>query len=70
MPVTTVKKEGNVTTEIMDLTGGLGGNINAEEIMAKMGGGGGSYTETRADGTTVTYELDVEEFEVRENALL
>ena len=39
--------------------------LSPEEIMAKMGGGAGSYTEVRPDGTKVTYELDVEEFEVK-----
>lgn len=52
-----------MTTEITDMTGGLGGSMSADELMAKMGGKAGTFTETRADGTVVTYEMDVEEFE-------
>ena len=56
-------KEGNVTTELFDLSDGAAGDLDPEAILAKMGGGAGSYTETRPDGTKVTYEVDVEEFE-------
>ena len=38
---TKVIKEGNVTTEITDMTGGVGGSLSADELMAKMGGQGG-----------------------------
>ena len=63
---TTVKKSGNVTTEIMDLSDGLiEGSMDADALMAKMGGQAGTFTETLPDGTVVTYEMDVEEFEVR-----
>ena len=37
---TKVIKEGNVTTEITDMTGGVGGSLTADELMAKMGGQG------------------------------
>ena len=37
---TKVIKEGNVTTEITDMTGGVGGSLSADELMAKMGGQG------------------------------
>ena len=53
--------EGDVTTEITDLSGGAAGDLDTEAIMAKMGGKAGTYTEVRPDGTTVTYEIDVEE---------
>jgi len=62
--------EGDVTTEIEDLSGGLAGKLNTDELLAKAGSAGGTWTETRPDGTTVTYEVDVEEeeeeFEVME----
>ena len=54
-----------MTTEILDLGGMDAGDVDAEAILAKMGGQAGSYTETLPDGTTVTYEVDMEEFEVR-----
>ncbi len=60
---TRVVKEGNVTTEITDMTGGLGGTMDADALMAKMGGKAGTFTETKPDGTVVTYEMEVEEFE-------
>lgn len=56
--------EGNVTTEIFDLSDGQAGDIDTEAILQRMGGQGGSYTEVRPDGTRVTYEIDVEEEEV------
>ena len=55
--------EGDVTTEIVDVSGMDLKDIDTADIMAKMGGKAGSFTETRPDGTTVTYEIDVEEFE-------
>ena len=63
MPSKTVV-DGNVTTEIVDMTGGVTGAMSADDLMKKMGGKAGTYTETKPDGTVVTYELDVEEFEV------
>lgn len=64
-------KEGHVTTEILDETGGtVDGALDAEALMAKMGGKAGTYEETLPDGTVVTYELDVEEFEVKSRNLL
>ena len=59
---TRVIKEGNVTTEITDMTGGIGGSMTADELMAKMGGRAGTFTEVKPDGTVVTYEMEVEEF--------
>ena len=56
--------EGNVTTEIFDLSEGQAGDIDTEAIMQRMGGQGGSFTEVRPDGTRVTYEIDVEEEEI------
>ena len=41
---TKVIKEGNVTTEITDMTGGVGGSLTADELMAKMGGQGSEQT--------------------------
>ena len=41
---TKVIKEGNVTTEITDMTGGVGGSLTADELMAKMGGQGSKQT--------------------------
>ena len=41
---TKVIKEGNVTTEITDMTGGVGGSLTADELMAKMGGQGAENT--------------------------
>ena len=55
--------DGNVTTEVFDLSGGEAGNIDPDKIMERIGGEGGSYTEVRPDGTRVTYEVDVEEYE-------
>ena len=42
---TKVIKEGNVTTEITDMTGGVGGSLTADELMAKMGGQGAEQTQ-------------------------
>ena len=56
--------DGNVTTEVFDLSGGHAGDIDTDAILERMGGQGGSYTEVRPDGTRVTYEVDVEEEEV------
>ncbi len=50
---------------VEDMSSGAAGDIDTDAILAKMGGKGGSYTEVKPDGTTVTYEVDVEEFEVR-----
>ena len=59
---TKVIKEGNVTTEITDMTGGVGGSLNADELMAKMGGQGGrrhdilwppEYSDSRSTGFRV-----------------
>lgn len=55
--------EGNTTTEIFDLSEGQAGDIDADAILQRTGGQGGSYTEVRPDGTRVTYEVDVEEEE-------
>jgi len=63
---TRVVKEGNVTTTVVDMTNGVGGRT-AEEILALTGGGKTrEYTETRPDGSTVTYTIDVEEEEYEE----
>jgi len=63
---TRVVKEGNVTTTVVDMTNGVGGR-SAEEILALTGGGKTrEYTETRPDGSTVTYTIDVEEEEYEE----
>ena len=59
--------EGDVETELLDLSGGAAGAVDADEIMRKMGGRAGTYTETRPDGTTVTYEMDVEEWTEEED---
>lgn len=58
--------DGNVTTEVFDLSGGQAGSIDPDDILERIGGQGGSYTETRPDGTKVTYEVDVEEYEEEE----
>lgn len=57
--------DGDVTTEIVDVSGTSLEDIDTDDILARMGGKAGSYTEVRPDGTTVTYEVDVEEFEVK-----
>jgi len=60
---TRTTQKGNVTTTIVDMTNGLGGR-SAEEILALTGGGKTrEYTETRPDGSTVTYTIDEEEEE-------
>ena len=47
-------KEGNVTTEIVDLTGGLG-NLSIDEVLARTGGKAGEIVEIQPDGSKVTY---------------
>jgi len=51
------------TVEIEDLSGGLAGDLDAQALLAKAGGKAKTWTETRPDGTKVTYEVDVEEEE-------
>ena len=53
----TVKKEGNVTTEIVDLTGGLG-NLSIDEVLARTGGKAGEIVEIQPDGSKVTYFVE------------
>ena len=60
MPVVKTIKEGNVTTEIIDETEGKG-HLSTDEILAKTGGKGGTYTEVGPDGKTYTYSVEVEE---------
>ena len=60
MPVVKTVKEGNVTTEIIDMTGGKG-HLSTDEILAKTGGKGGEYSEVGPDGKTYTYSVEVEE---------
>ncbi len=56
----------HVTTEVTEISGMDPSEVDPDDILAKMGGKAGTYTEVRADGTTVTYEVDMEEEEVRE----
>ena len=60
--------DGNVTTEIIEMSGDMG-DLSTEEILAKMGGKAGTFFEVREDGTKVTYEVDMEEFEVSKKNL-
>jgi len=64
MPVKQVIKEGNVTTEILDLRDGVGGHRSVDEILAMTGGSTGTYEEVGADGTKYTYSVEVEEVKV------
>ena len=50
-------KEGNVTTEIVDLTGGLG-NLSIDEVLARTGGKAGEIVEIQPDGSKVTYFVE------------
>ena len=60
MPVVKTVKEGNVTTEIIDMTEGKG-HLSTDQILAKTGGQGGQHTEVGPDGKTYTYSVEVEE---------
>ena len=60
MPVVKTVKEGNVTTEIVDMTGGKG-HLSTDEILAKTGGQAGQHMEVGPDGKTYTYSVEVEE---------
>ena len=60
MPVVKTIKEGNVTTEIIDMTEGKG-HLSTDEILSRTGGKGGQYTEVGPDGKTYTYSVEVEE---------
>ncbi len=61
MPVKQVIKDGNVTTEILDLRDGVGAHRSVDEILAMTGGNTGTYEEVGADGTKYTYSVEVEE---------
>ena len=60
-------QEGNVTTEIIDMTEGKG-HLSTDEILGKTGGGAGVHTEVGPDGKTYTYSVEVEE--VRQSTLI
>ena len=60
MPVVKTVTEGNVTTEIIDLTEGKG-HLSTDEILAKTGGKAGEHVEVGPDGKTYTYSVEVEE---------
>ena len=53
----TIKKEGNVTTEIVDLTGGIG-NLSVDEVLSRTGGGAGQIVEIQPDGSKITYFVE------------
>ena len=46
-----------VTTEIVDLTGGLG-NLSIDEVLARTGGKAGEIVEIQPDGSKVTYFVE------------
>ena len=60
MPVVKTIKEGNVTTEIIDMTDGKG-HLSTDEILSKTGGMAGQHVEVGPDGKTYTYSVEVEE---------
>ena len=60
MPVVKTIKEGNVTTEIIDMTDGKG-HLSTDEILNKTGGKAGQHVEVGPDGKTYTYSVEVEE---------
>ena len=60
MPVVKTIKEGNVTTEIIDMTEGKG-HLSTDEILNKTGGKAGQHVEVGPDGKTYTYSVEVEE---------
>ena len=60
MPVVKTVQEGNVTTEIVDMTGGKG-HLSTDEILARTGGQAGQHMEVGPDGKTYTYSVEVEE---------
>jgi len=57
----TVREE--VFTEVTEVSGMDPQDVDTAAILAKMGGKAGTFTETLPDGTTVTYEIDMEEEE-------
>ena len=65
MPVVKTIVEGNVTTEIIDLTDGKG-HLSTDEILAKTG----EHVEVGPDGKTYTYSVEVEEVQYKINARL
>lgn len=64
MPVVKTIKEGNVTTEIVDMTDGKG-HLSTDEILARTGGKAGEHVEVGPDGKTYTYSVEVEEVKNR-----
>ena len=60
MPVVKTIKEGNVTTEIIDMTEGKG-HLSTDEILNKTGCNAGQHVEVGPDGKTYTYSVEVEE---------
>ncbi len=50
---------------LTEVSGMDAGDVDTQEILQRMGGKAGTFTEVRPDGTTVTYEVDVEEVRSR-----
>ena len=57
MPLVKTIKEGNTTTEVHDLMGGVG-KLSADEVLAGTGGKAGQFTEIQPDGSKITYFVE------------
>ena len=57
MPLVKTIKEGDTTTEVHDLMGGLG-KLSADEVLEKTGSKAGQFTEIQADGSKITYFVE------------
>ena len=57
MPLAKTIKEGNTTTEVHDLMGGVG-KLSVDEVLAGTGGKSGQFTEIQPDGSKITYFVE------------
>ena len=57
MPLVKTIKEGNTTTEVHDLMGGVG-KLSADEVLQGTGGKAGQFTEIQPDGSKITYFVE------------
>ena len=69
MPLAKTIKEGNTTTEVHDLMGGVG-KLSVDEVLAGTGGKAGQFTEIQPDGSKITYFVEEVSFGTSDQSIL
>ena len=69
MPLAKTIKEGNTTTEVHDLMGGVG-KLSVDEVLAGTGGKAGTFTEIQPDGSKITYFVEEVSFGTSDQSIL